>query len=191
MLIVHSNLNSGGFIELHEISVPAGCTPATADPKPYFLQYCDYFIEAGKKTGHEFTAPHRLANMLQEAGFVDISVKWQNWPVGPWAKGKKNKQIGQWWAEDLKEVTGGSGALYTRVLGWSQEQFEVFAANIKKEIDGRKRHMWIAMSVPYQFARRTLTDVSSQVFCERSQTVNCYHSNICCSSRRDSHSSKH
>lgn len=143
--LVRSNLNSGGYIEMHEISPPAGCTAATADPKPFFVQWTDHFIEGGKHTGHDFVAPKRMHTLLQEAGFVDISVKWMNWPLGPWAKGAKNKRIGRWWAEDMKELTKGSGAMFTRVLGWTQEEFDVLAAEIAREIDGQKRHMWIEM----------------------------------------------
>ncbi|CAJ2513253.1 Uu.00g013720.m01.CDS01 [Anthostomella pinea] len=70
---------------------------------------------------------------------------WQNWPVEPWARGAKNKRIGRLWAEDMKHVTRNTAAMFTRVLGWSAEEFEVFAARIAEEIDAGEKHMWVEM----------------------------------------------
>lgn len=117
----YDNLRPGGYIELHEIDVPAGCTQASASPTPFFVQWSQYLIEAGKRVGLEFSVAKGLQDRLQAAGFENIRIEWQHWPVGTWAKGSKNKQIGRWWAEDMKEVSRNSAALFTRVLGWKPE----------------------------------------------------------------------
>ena len=59
--------------------------------------------------------------------------------------GARNKQIGRWWAEDLKDVARNTMALFTRVLGWTQEEFDVFAVKISEEIDTGQRHTWTEM----------------------------------------------
>lgn len=144
-LIFVSNLKPGGYIELHEIHIPAGCTQETSNPKPYFVEWADYLCEAGVKVGLEFSAPKKLRGYLQDTGFTNINVKWQNWPVGPWAKGAKNKEIGHWWAEDMKDVTRNTGAMFTRVFGWKPEEYEVYAAKIANEITAQKKHVWVEM----------------------------------------------
>ena len=60
-------------------------------------------------------------------------------------KGTKNKEVGRWWAEDLQDVVRNSSALFTRVLDWTTEDFEVFAAETANEIRFGKRHMWVDM----------------------------------------------
>ena len=58
-------------------------------------------------------------------------------------QGVKNKEIGRWFAEDLQDGVRNSGALFTRVLGWKQEEVDVFAAKTTDEIRNGKRHMWM------------------------------------------------
>ena len=140
-----SNIKPGGYIELHEIHCPGSSTEDTATPTPHFVEWSRLLVGAGKKVGLDFDAPKKIRGYLEDAGFVNINVKWQNWPVGPWAKGSKNKEIGRWWAEDMKDVTRNTAAMFTRVLGWKPEEFEVFAANITNEIREGKKHMWIEM----------------------------------------------
>jgi len=79
---------------------------------------------------------------------VLVSIFRQNWPIGPWAKGKKNKEIGYWFAEDVQDGVRNAEALFTRMLGWSSQEFAVAAANVNNEIKGRKKHMWFEMYVP-------------------------------------------
>lgn len=141
----YAHLKPGGYIELHEIHVPAGCTEASADPKPYFVEWSEGLRDGGLKTGLDFSAPKKLEGLLHEAGYINVTVQWQHWPVGTWAKGAKNKHIGRLWAEDMKHVSRNTAAMFTRVLGWSAEEFEVFAAKIANEINEGKKHMWVEM----------------------------------------------
>jgi hypothetical protein len=83
--------------------------------------------------------------MLADAGFTNITFHWQNWPFGTWAKGEKNKKIGRWWAEDIKEACRNSNAMFTRVLGWKQEEFDVLVAKVVNEVDAQKKHVWAEM----------------------------------------------
>jgi hypothetical protein len=39
--------------------------------------------------------------------------------------------------------------MFTRVLGWKQEEFEVLVANVVKEIDSQKKHMWADLCFAY------------------------------------------
>ena len=36
-----------------------------------------------------------------------------------------------------------TGSMFTRVLGWKVEEFEIFAAKALEEIQSKKRHMWM------------------------------------------------
>lgn len=99
-------------------------------------------IEAGGKAGLDMAAPDKLERLLQETGFVDVTVQWQKWPIGRWAKALKHKEIGEAWAENLKIVTRGSSALFTRLLGWPSEEFDALADDIIDEINSGGRHMW-------------------------------------------------
>lgn len=102
-------------------------------------------IEGGKKVGLDFSVSSRLEGLLNETGFVDVTVQWHKWPVGSWARGEKNKKIGRAWAEDLKIVSRGFTTLFTKLLGWPVENFEALADNVRDEIDSGERYLWIDM----------------------------------------------
>ena len=141
-----SHLKPGGYIELHEVGVPFRCTESTTgSTTPYFVQWSHYMIEAGTKMGYDYTALSKLDVMLQEAGFTNITIQWQNWPLTTWAKGSKNKEIGRLWGEDLCEGVKNMSALFTRVLGWQKDEFDVFAAKIAGEIRGKEKHLYTEM----------------------------------------------
>ncbi|KYG42893.1 hypothetical protein M433DRAFT_72859, partial [Acidomyces richmondensis BFW] len=147
------HLKPGGYIELQEFSIVAQCTPDTAEPKPHMVKWAEQMNEAAAKAGLDLVAPGKFDRQLQEAGFTNITLKWQNWPIGPWAKGRKNKEIGRWFAEDVQDGVRNAEALFTRMLGWSSEEFAVAAANVNNEIKERKKHMWIEMyvrSLPFE-----------------------------------------
>lgn len=53
-------------------------------------------------------------------------------PSGPWAKGKKAKEMGTFQAEQLCDaVDSFTPMLFTRVLGWTPEECEVMQARVK------------------------------------------------------------
>lgn len=118
-------------------------TAATADPEPYFVRWSEHMREGGALAGFDLSVPKNFSSLLADAGFVNVQIQWQNWPIGTWAKGAKNKHIGYWWGEDLKTVSRSAGAMFTRVLGWKQEDFDELAAQAVREIEEQRRHMWI------------------------------------------------
>lgn len=64
-------------------------------------------------------------------------------PVNPWAKDFKMKELGRYEQVNLLEAMEAySLALFTRVLGWSNEQVQVFFAGVRKELMDRSNHVY-------------------------------------------------
>lgn len=65
-----------------------------------------------------------MKGWMEDAGFVDVVEKKFVWPIGPWARDPRLKDMGRWgernWADGLE---GWVLALYTRVLGVSDPFF--------------------------------------------------------------------
>jgi hypothetical protein len=77
--------------------MPMSCTPETAAKgEPAFVTLTKNLVDFGTKVGLDTQAAAKFCTMLKEAGFVQIHVRWEKFPFGPWAKGKKNKEIGYW-----------------------------------------------------------------------------------------------
>lgn len=93
--------------------------------------------------GYTLNAAEGFEQQLREAGFQDVRMKYRDWPVGMWAKGEKNKKLGRLTAENFKDGIRNSIRMFTGMLGWTEEAFQVFAANATAEIDSGRFHLWV------------------------------------------------
>jgi hypothetical protein len=106
------------------------------------VQYGNHVTEAGQRIGLDFQAPLKWPELLQAAGFVDIHIRWFNWPVGPWAKHDKNKAIGRFVYVDFYEGLDVARLLFTNVLGWETEEVDVLIAQVRTEMKEQKIHLY-------------------------------------------------
>ncbi|KAF2084306.1 S-adenosyl-L-methionine-dependent methyltransferase [Saccharata proteae CBS 121410] len=140
----YENLTPGGWLELQEVSVPPRCDDGSA-PADSSIMYCSNTLaKAAAVAGLNMKAPAQFKDWLKEAGFVDIHIKRYKWPIGPWAKGSKEKTLGRWALQDcLDALQGGTLGLFTRVLGWSVEEVETLLSEVRKEMKGEKSHCYM------------------------------------------------
>ena len=60
-------------------------------------------------------------------------------PIGPWAKGKKAKEMGMFHREELYDaVDSFTAALFTRILGWTPEECSVLQGKVKEDMRNPK-----------------------------------------------------
>jgi hypothetical protein len=80
---------------------------------------------------------------MEAAGFVNIVQKVYKWPSNGWPKDAKMKELGIWNYANMGESTSGiSMALFTRGLGWSVEELEVFLVDVRREMKSTKIHAY-------------------------------------------------
>jgi hypothetical protein len=88
------------------------------------------------------TAP-KYKEMMEAAGFVNVNVTQLKWPQNPWPKDKKFKEIGLWCRENiLQGIDWFSLAFYTRALGWTKEEVEIFLVDVRKDIKDTRIHAY-------------------------------------------------
>ena len=94
------------------------------------------------------------------AGFENVvEVVWK-WPTNRWPKDRKMKELGEslgcqwvwltkvgmWYQENVtRSLYGLSVALFTRGLGWTSEELEVFLVDVRKNMSDTKIHAWAPM----------------------------------------------
>jgi hypothetical protein len=88
----------------------------------------------------------KYKSYLEGIGFVDIVERKFAWPIGQWAKGVDMKTLGAWAKEDfLVGLQGWSMAVLTRGMGMSSENVELLLADVRKEINSGKLHVYMPM----------------------------------------------
>jgi hypothetical protein len=136
-----------------------GVTPEPTNkdyPPPFqIIRWLDLYDEAMKKMGFNFRIAHSFKQMLTDAGFVDIVEEKLEVPWGAWPKDRRRKAIGLWHlglcsrtcgcrsntddvAEQLKQgLQGIVMGLFTRSLGWSPTEVEIFLVELRKQLDDK------------------------------------------------------
>jgi hypothetical protein len=88
-------LEPNGYIEL-EGTVPEPISDDFSIPvHPKVRAFCQSLVEASQQRGTPWDTPKRFAQMLEEAGFVDIQTDCYKIPLSDWSKNKKMKNIGR------------------------------------------------------------------------------------------------
>ncbi len=101
-------------------------------------------MEGTAKLGKDWTRVRHYKEYLETAGFVDVVEKKYEWPVGTWAKGKKNKMLGMWYREDLMiGLQGFTMAVLTRALGMSAQEVELLLMGVRQDIKSNQIHVYI------------------------------------------------
>jgi hypothetical protein len=114
-------LTPGGYIELQDVNFPSVCIDPAKTSESHFVRYTSSALQGSHRIGLDLQAPENWPKLLESAGFVDINVQWVNWPIGPWAKGDKQKLMGRLALEDFTAAIGATAKIFL-ALGWSAEE---------------------------------------------------------------------
>ncbi|RDW79374.1 S-adenosyl-L-methionine-dependent methyltransferase-20 [Coleophoma cylindrospora] len=137
------SLSLGGWIECIDI-----VNPSKSDDHPNFQEthlwkWGHYRAEAAKKLRGSVSAAKCYKEQMEAAGFVNVKEIIYKWPTNRWPKDKKLKELGMWVNEDIQPALEGlSYATFTRGLGWSKEEIEVFLTGVRRDMNDTKIHAY-------------------------------------------------
>lgn len=137
---------------MQDLCFPAKCDDPAMANSSKMIQWASHCIEASKKCNLNLSAPVDWPEMLKAAGFVDIHMKWANWPIGPWAKQKKNKIMGRYTLANMYDGVAAPTALFTRILGWGVDETNTLVAEVRNEHKEQKIHLY--QPVCFCYARK-------------------------------------
>ena len=133
-------------------------------PKHVSKHFNTVFLDVSRASGLEPCPGPLLEGWLKDAGFIDVVAERHVWPVGSWPADKHlasrvqrpdtfcttdpalQKQVGAW---NFLQITEGleafTYALFTRVLGYSQQEVDVICAKIRDEMKNPQMHAYFYM----------------------------------------------
>jgi hypothetical protein len=143
------NLEPGGYLELQEADLRVVSDDDSIPKDSALSRAFDLLLEASVKFGRAFASIPELADIMREVGFVDVTIERLKWPMNPWPKEKKYKEIGAWCYENFSSgLSAITMAPLTRAHGWTPEEVELFLVDVRKDMANRSIHAYWPMYVP-------------------------------------------
>jgi len=142
-----ANTNPGGYLEIVDITQPPDYIDDSGKGTA-LTQWGELMLEASFKLSIPLNSVKGVKKIMEDAGYVDVVEKKYKWPMNKWPAEKKMKEIGMWAHEaSVSNLSGMSTALYTRGLGWSAEEVEVFLAGVRNDMKNLKIHSFWSIYV--------------------------------------------
>jgi len=84
-----------------------------------------------------------MKQRMEEAGFVNVEEHILKLPVGPWPRDPRLKKVGLFEMINMTEgMQGLTVMLWTRCLGWTAAEVELFLMDVRNEVKNRKIHCY-------------------------------------------------
>lgn len=88
------NLNPGGFVELQDCIYPLCSDDDTLLEDSGLGQWSELLTQAFRESGRPMDSALYYEQQLADAGFINIHIVREKWPVNRWPRDKKYKQLG-------------------------------------------------------------------------------------------------
>lgn len=129
------HLRPGGWFEMQEVYHYPISANKSMPPTHPVAQYWSLINEGLSSLGINFhaAADGRLADMMRDVGFVNVTERVLQIPIGTWPKNKVLKTVGLYWRTILIDgIQAIALGPLTRGCGWSREQVELFLVEVRK-----------------------------------------------------------
>ncbi len=128
---------------MQEIMFPISCDDDTLTKDHALSRWGDLMVEGSHKIGRFMDCGTFYKQQMEDAGFENVREVIYKWPMNSWPKDPKFKTLGVWSLQNMLDgVHAFSVALFTRALGWSAEEVEVFLADVRKDITNKRVHSY-------------------------------------------------
>ncbi|EGZ77852.1 S-adenosyl-L-methionine-dependent methyltransferase [Neurospora tetrasperma FGSC 2509] len=146
------HLRPGGWFEMQEVvHFPVSMTgPMPADHP--LAQYWAVVRDGLAALGVDFhaAAGGNLAQMMREAGFVNVTERILQIPIGTWPKNKVLKTVGLYWRTILLDgIQAIALGPLTRGLRWSREQVEMFLIQVRRAYHDNSALLYMPLHIVY------------------------------------------
>ena len=151
ILTEYRYLKPGGYIELHEFCLPTSSLSGVVTSPG--LEYTKLLSTMLSNMGRDPSAPAKWEEQLQAAGFKDLYMKWDKWPIGPWAKGQKNQILGQLFARNTTEGVNTVAPILSR-QNWDPEQIKLLIQKTQTEFSDPGAKSYLYSELCYCYAQK-------------------------------------
>lgn len=147
---VYNHLNPGGWIEMAEFEVWVRSYNDRIDQAPETKKWQEGLYEAADKIGRSMDVAVHLEEWVRDANFTDVVQHKTIVPSGPWPRDKEMKTLGAYQLLNMLDAASSYGqAHFTRVLGWSANEYEVLSAKVRSQLKDRSLQLYSDLYTVY------------------------------------------
>ena len=139
------HLKPGGWIELQEFYLPLQSDDGTMHEGTAMWKWGQNIKSGLAKVGINSTAALEHADRLRSRGFQDVKQIIIKIPIGPWARGRREKKVGLMAQKDLHDGIEGMTTKLMLNLGHSADELKEFLENCRTDIMNPAIHCYIPM----------------------------------------------
>ncbi|KAL2269639.1 hypothetical protein VTJ83DRAFT_1823 [Remersonia thermophila] len=146
------HMRPGGWFEMQEVHHYPISANASMPPDHPVAEYWRLIYEGLTNLGVNFyaSANGQLAEMMREAGFVNVTERVLQIPIGTWAKNKVLKTVGLYWRTILLDgISAIALGPLTRGCGWTREQVEAFLVDVRKGYHDNSMLAYMPLHIVY------------------------------------------
>jgi hypothetical protein len=100
--------------------------------------------------GQRMDVAVNLETWFNELGLTSVTAQKVTVPSSPWAKDKELKTLGAYQLMNMLDATSSYGAAhFTRVLGWSIEEYAVLSAKVKSQLRDKRLQLYSNLYTVY------------------------------------------
>lgn len=143
---LNRKLEPGGYLEMEDVGLPVKSDDRTLSDDAWLVKMSHLTVEAAEKFGRPINLAWKYKEMMEAAGFVNVSMNYFKWPSNLWPREKKFKEMGRWNHANIDSgLEGLVLAYFTRGLGMSKEEAMTMCAAARAELKDRKIHAYWPM----------------------------------------------
>ncbi|SCO76926.1 related to TAM domain methyltransferase [Fusarium oxysporum] len=138
------HLAPGGYIEMQAVAAPFLSDDGTDEKAVNAQLWLKTLCEGSAKFGKPIDCAPLWKDKLIAAGFENVREEIRKMPLGSWPKDPKLKEIGKYQSiQEAQAIESYTPQIFSAVLGWSQEEIQVFMAKVKNEIKDPSIHLYL------------------------------------------------
>ncbi|KAF5253561.1 hypothetical protein FANTH_1633 [Fusarium anthophilum] len=138
------NLVPGGYLEMQAVHSDFKSDDNTKERAKNALLWMKTMVEGSSKFGKPLNVAPAWKKEMEDAGFVDVEQKILKVPIGSWPRDPKLKEIGKFQSvQEAQVITSYTPGIFSRILGWSDEEIQVFMAKVKKDLSDPSIHLYL------------------------------------------------
>jgi ubiquinone/menaquinone biosynthesis C-methylase UbiE len=142
----YNQLAPGGYLEMQDGIFPLQCHDDTLAGTA-LDQWSKACVEAGEVTGRAWTNARYYKQWMEEIGFEEVKEKIFEVPTSNWPRGKKVKELGLWFHENMMDALGASKVLLNKALDYAPDEVELLLMEVRKNLKNRGVHAYMPLWV--------------------------------------------